>query len=98
NIAFMLGSAFITGWLALIAIDYITTKSKIKKDTAISLVLSVFFGASMVMMTYIQQSGNAAQSGLDHFLFGKAAALIGTDLLIFSILAIVLLTAVGLFF
>lgn len=98
NIAFMLGGAFITGWLALVAIDYITAKSKIKKDAAIGLVLSVFFGAGMVMMTYIQQSGNAAQSGLDHFLFGKAAALIGTDLLIFSILAIVLLAAVGLFF
>src|SRR5690606_18938031 len=61
-IAFMLGGAFITGWLALVAIDYITAKSKIKKDAAIGLVLSVFFGAGMVMMTYIQQSGNAAQS------------------------------------
>lgn len=98
NIAFMLGGAFVTGWLALVAIDYITAKSKIKKDAAIGLVLSVFFGAGMVMMTYIQQSGNAAQSGLDHFLFGKAATLIGTDLLIFSILAIILLTVVGLFF
>src|SRR5690554_5361025 len=91
HIGFMLVGAFITGWLALVAIDYIVAKSKIKKDAAIGLVLSVFFGTGMVMMTYIQQSGNAAQSGLDHFLFGKAATLIGTDLLIFSILAIVLL-------
>ncbi|MEC3881261.1 metal ABC transporter permease [Parapedobacter sp. 10938] len=98
NIGFMLAGAFITGWLALVAIDYIVAKSKIKKDAAIGLVLSVFFGTGMVMMTYIQQSGNAAQSGLDHFLFGKAATLIGSDLLIFSILAIVLLVVVGLFF
>ena len=98
NIGFMLAGAFITGWLALVTIDYIVAKSKIKKDAAIGLVLSVFFGTGMVMMTYIQRSGNAAQSGLDHFLFGKAATLIGTDLVIFSILSIVLLTAVGLFF
>ncbi len=98
NTAFMLIGAFITGWLALITIDYIAAKSKIKKDAAIGLVLSVFFGAGMVMMTYIQQSGNAAQSGLDHFIFGKAATLIGTDLVIFSVLALVLLLAVGLFF
>ncbi|PPL03452.1 metal ABC transporter permease [Parapedobacter indicus] len=98
NTAFMLVGAFITGWLALITIDYIATKSKLKKDAAIGLVLSVFFGAGMVMMTYIQQSGNAAQSGLDHFIFGKAATLIGTDLVIFSVLAAVLLVAVGLFF
>jgi len=94
----MLAGAFVTGWLALIAIDYIAAKSKIKKDAAIGLVLSVFFGAGMVMMTYIQQSGNAAQSGLDHFIFGKAATLTGPDLLIFGVLAAVLLIAVGLFF
>ncbi len=98
NIAFMLVGAFVTGWLALVAIDYITAKSKIKKDAAIGLVLSVFFGAGMVMMTYIQQSGNAAQSGLDHFIFGKAATLIGSDLLVFSVLATVLLIVVGVFF
>ena len=98
NTAFMLIGAFVTGWLALVTIDYVAAKSKLKKDAAIGLVLSVFFGAGMVMMTYIQQTGNAAQSGLDHFIFGKAATLIGTDLLIFSILAVVLLLAVGLFF
>ena len=98
NTGLMLAGAFVTGWLALITIDYIAAHSKIKKDAAIGLVLSVFFGAGMVMMTYIQQSGNAAQSGLDHFLFGKAATLIGADLLVFSILALVLLTVVTLFF
>src|SRR5690606_8974609 len=39
NIGFMLAGAFITGWLALVTIDYIVAKSKIKKDAAIGLVL-----------------------------------------------------------
>ncbi|SEK79456.1 metal ABC transporter permease [Parapedobacter koreensis] len=98
NTALMLIGAFVSGWLALITIDYIAAKSKIKKDAAIGLVLSVFFGTGMVMMTYIQQSGNAAQSGLDHFIFGNAATLVGADLVVFSILAAVLLLAVGVFF
>ena len=98
NTALMLVGAFITGWLALMAIDYIAAKSKLKKDAAIGLVLSVFFGAGMVMMTYIQQSGNAAQSGLDNFIFGKAATLTGADLQVFSALAVVILITVGLFF
>src|SRR5690606_38055133 len=67
-------------------------------DAAIGLVLSVFFGAGIVMMTYIQQSGNAAQSGLDNFLFGKAAAMVGSDLLVFSVLAAVILITVNVFF
>src|SRR5690606_40457971 len=57
NIGFMLAGAFVTGWLALIAIDYIVANSKIKKEAAIGLVLSVFFGAGMVVRTCIQRSG-----------------------------------------
>lgn len=90
--------AFITGWLSLVAIDFIVSKSKIKEDTAIGLILSVFFGIGIVLLTTIQHSGNAAQSGLDSFLFGKAAALIGRDLVTFSIIAFILLITVWIFF
>lgn len=92
-IALILG-AFITGWLSLVLIEFITTKTRIKEDSAIGLVLSVFFGIGILMLTVIQKSGNAAQSGLDHFLFGKAAALVGSDLLAFTIVAIILLLIV----
>jgi manganese/zinc/iron transport system permease protein len=90
--------AFITGWLSLVVVDYIVRKTRIKEDTAIGLVLSVFFGFGIVLLTAIQKSGNAAQSGLDHFLFGKAAALVGADLYAFGVVAIVLLAAVFLLF
>lgn len=90
--------AFITGWLSLVVVDYIVRKTRIKEDTAIGLVLSVFFGLGIVLLTAIQKSGNAAQSGLDHFLFGKAAALVGADLYAFGVVAIVLLAAVFLLF
>ena len=42
NIFILLIGAFITGWLSLVAIDFITSKSKLSEDTAIGLVLSVF--------------------------------------------------------
>lgn len=98
NTSMMLLGAFISGWLALVTIDFIVARSKIKKDTAIGLVLSVFFALGIVMMTYIQQSGNAAQSGLDHFIFGKAATLTGTDVYLFSAIAIVLIVTTLAFF
>jgi manganese/zinc/iron transport system permease protein len=90
--------AFITGWLALTLIDFISSKSKLKEDTAIGLILSVFFGFGIFLLTIIQKSGNAAQSGLDQFLFGKAASLVGNDLITFSIVSVLLLVAVYLFF
>lgn len=98
NPIWMIIGAFLTGWISLMIIDHITTKSKIKEDTAIALILSVFFGIGILMLTNIQHSGNAAQTGLDSFLFGKAAALVGKDLIVFGIVAIVLIVTVGLFF
>ena len=79
-------------------IDFITKRSKIKEDTAIGLILSVFFGIGILMLTVIQKSGNAAQSGLDHFLFGQAASLVGQDLLVFSAIALILIVAVIIFY
>lgn len=90
--------AFITGWLSLIIIDGITKKSKIKEDSAIALILSVFFGIGILMLTNIQHSGNAAQTGLDSFLFGKAAALVGNDVITFGVVAVILMLTVSLFF
>lgn len=86
--------AFLTGWLSLILIDFISAKSKIKEDTAIGLILSVFFGIGIFMLTIIQKSGNAAQTGLDQFLFGKAASLVGQDLIAFAVIAVILISAV----
>lgn len=98
NPFYIIIGAFITGWLSLVIIDKITAKSKIKEDTAIALILSVFFGVGILLLTIIQHSGNASQSGLDHFLFGNAAALIGDDLLVFTTVAAILLIVVTLFF
>ena len=94
----LITGALVTGWLSVIFIDYITRFSKIKEDTAIALVLAVFFGFGSFLLTIIQQSGNAAQSGLNNFLFGKAASMVGADLLTFSIIAVLLIVVVKLLF
>lgn len=98
NPIFLVIGAFLTGWISLVIIDKITAKSKIKEDSAIALILSVFFGIGILLLTVIQKSGNAAQSGLDHFLFGSAASLVGSDLITFSIVGIILLTVVVIMF
>ena len=86
--------AFVTGWLSLVLIDVIAARSKIKEDTAIGLVLSVFFGIGIFILTMIQKSGAASQTGLDQYLFGKAASLVGQDLVVFGIVATLLVLAV----
>jgi manganese/zinc/iron transport system permease protein len=86
--------AFITGWLSLLFIDVLTTRSKIKEDTAIALVLSVTFGIGTLLLSIIQHSGNAAQLGLNNYLFGKAAAMLGQDVLTLILLGLLIITTI----
>ncbi len=90
--------AFVTGWISMTLMDYLINNSKIKEDTATGLILSVFFGIGILLLTFIQHSGNAAQTGLDSFLFGKAASLIGKDLIAFSLVGLIVLIIIALFY
>lgn len=90
--------AFVSGWISIVVMDKIIQHTKIKEDAATGFSLSVFFGVGILLLTFIQQSGNAAQSGLDTFLFGKAAALVGKDLVAFSLVAAIVICLVLLFF
>ncbi len=75
---FLIG-ACISGFTGALCVIGITRYSRLKNDTAIGLVLSVFFGVGIVLLTYIQQSGAGNQAGLNTFLFGKAASLLQED-------------------
>jgi manganese/zinc/iron transport system permease protein len=85
---FLLG-AISSGLLSIWIVDYVQSKSKLKPDTILALTLSVFFGVGIVLLTKIQHGGNAAQSGLDSFLFGKAASMGILDVQLFSVIAVV---------
>src|SRR5699024_7101267 len=71
--------ALIFGLLGTWWIHGIVTKTHLKTDTALGLVLSVFFGLGMLLLTFIQKQPDAAQAGLDKYLFGQAATLMEND-------------------
>lgn len=98
NLWVLLPGAFISGWVALWSIDVIERKSKIKTDAAIGLVLSVFFGLGVLLLTRIQQGGSGGQAGLKHFLFGQAAAMLPSDLWVFGVTGAILCGSVWLLF
>ncbi len=92
----MLGAA-LAGWLAMLSVIAIVRLTRIKDDSAFALLLSVFFGGGLVLLTIVQKSGAASQAGLDTYLFGQAAALISEDVITMSSLGIVILTVLLLF-
>lgn len=85
---FFAGAA-LTGWLATLWIMGITRNTRIKNDTALAMVLAVFFGIGLVLLTYIQKQPNANQAGLETFLFGQAATLLKRDVITMGVIGIV---------
>ncbi|WP_027964227.1 metal ABC transporter permease [Halalkalibacillus halophilus] len=94
----LLLGALVSGYIATYCIQYIVDHSKIKEDTSIGIVLSVFFGFGIVLLTYISNHLGGNQSGLDEFIFGQAAALSRQDVQLIAIVSIVLITITLLFY
>ncbi|WHY85605.1 metal ABC transporter permease [Neobacillus novalis] len=98
SIFFFLIGAIIAGILATVAIGYITRNSRIKQDSALGIILTVFFGVGIVLLTQIQHSSSGNQSGLDKFLFGHAASMIKLDVYTIAGISAVLVALCFLFF
>lgn len=75
----LLLGAIISGWIGTLFMMLITKQTGLKQDAALGIVLSVFFGFGLVLLTYIQKLPMATQSGLNTFLFGNAATMLVQD-------------------
>ena len=93
----LLVGAIATGILASLSINGIIRHSRLKEDTALALVLSVFFGVGIVLLTLIQQSGAVNQSGLTSFCSVRPP-LVDEDLAVMGGVSALLLLISALFF
>jgi manganese/zinc/iron transport system permease protein len=92
----LVAGAGAAGWVGTLAVRGITGRSRVPFDAALGMVLSVFFGVGLVLLTYIQGRPDASQAGLDKFLFGQAAALVMADVVTIAGLGAVALAIVAL--
>ncbi|MCX2744254.1 metal ABC transporter permease [Mangrovivirga sp. M17] len=90
----LLTGAFVSGIISQYLVVKLSEHPKISKDTAIGFVLTFFFGIGIVLLTFIQQSGHAGQSGLEDFIFGKAATLVQKDINLFIALSVIIIIVV----
>lgn len=88
--------AMAAGLVGALMILAVVRWSRVKEDSAIGIVLSVFFGVGIVLLTYIQRLPGGNQSGLDKYLFGQAAALVPEDVQLMAILSGIVLLVVAL--
>ena len=93
----LLLGALVSGLIGTFWIRGIVTKTHLKSDTALGLILSLFFGFGMLLLTFIQKQPNANQAGLDKYLFGQAATLVERDVWMMAIVTGICLVVVLLF-
>jgi manganese/zinc/iron transport system permease protein len=89
--------AGVAGWLATLLVSNVVRRTRIPDDSALGLVLSVFFGFGLVLLTYVQRLPDASQAGLTTFLFGQAATLVAHDVKVIAALGGAAVAAVVLF-
>ncbi|MEA5617753.1 metal ABC transporter permease [Cronbergia sp. UHCC 0137] len=99
-IAFMVGGnifvgAFIAGILSTVAITFINTRSPIKEDAAMGIVLSAFFALGITLITVIQKSNKI---DLNHFLFGNILGVTADEVRDTAIIAAIVLIVIVLLY
>ena len=83
SLVLLLGAG-IAGWIGTLLINRIVRDTRISEDAALGIVLSTFFGFGIVLLTWISKRNDANQAGLDRFLFGQAAALIESQVIMMA--------------
>jgi manganese/zinc/iron transport system permease protein len=92
----VLGAA-IAGWVGTLLVMAVVERTRVRSDAALGIVLSVFFGFGLVLLTFIQRRPDASQAGLDRFLFGQAATLLQRDVATIALLGGAALLTAALF-
>lgn len=95
----LLFGALVTGVVGVATISLLRRSTRIKEDAAIGIVLSVFFGAGIVLSRLIQnRTVEGSKAGLDSYILGKTAGMIAADVIGLALAASVILMMILLFF
>lgn len=89
----MIGAA-ISAALGLVVVHAITARTRLKEDAAIGVVLSVFFGFGVVLLTVVQALPSGNQAGIASYLLGSAAGMLRSEAELIAIMAAVTALAV----
>lgn len=92
----LLGALFI-GIVCIGLIYLIQNYTKIKFDSALAFILSVFFGLGLVLLSYLNKLPGANKSGLNRFIFGQASTFVERDVKLMFYTGLLLLAIIILF-
>lgn len=99
NLVAMLCGALVTGLLGIAVISALRHGTRIKEDAAIGIVLSVSYGAGIVLSRVIQNRSTAgSKAGLDTYILGKTAGMIVQDVYLIGGISLACLLLIALLY
>lgn len=93
----LLIGALIAGLLGTLFMSLITSTTRIKQDSAQGVILAVFFGFGMALLSWVIRQPGSEHAGLDRFLFGQAAATVESDVITMAGIGGIALLLIALF-
>lgn len=82
--------AVVSGVLSLLLARTITERSRVKEDASLGVILALFFGGGLFLLRWIQRGGSSVRghAGLEDYVFGMAAAMTRSDLVMIASLGL----------
>lgn len=81
----------LAGVCGVLCMNFVCAHTKLKKDAILGIILSVFFGLGLVLMTVAQKIPVASQAILNKFLFGNIATLLVDDIRLIAVISFTIL-------
>lgn len=90
----LMAGAALSAFLGVMLVDLIRTRTRLKEDAAIGIVLSTFFGLGIVLLTVIQSQNLPGQAGLSGYLLGSTASMLRGEAIAIAVAAAIVCAAV----
>ncbi len=98
NLPGLLVGATLSGLAGMGLVILVRTKTRLKEDAALGIVLSVFFGLGIAILGVIQQLDTGHAAGLESFIYGKTASMLARDATLIAGASLLMLGCCLLFF
>jgi len=89
----LLFGATVTGLIGVWLVMLIRNTTRIKDDSAMGIILSVFYGLGVALITLVKEVPEASAAGLESYIYGKVGSMILQDFLLIATVTGVVLVA-----
>ena len=86
--------ALVSACVAALLVGFTSRLPRAREDASIGLVLSLFFGAGIVLLSYIQRVATTSYAGLDAMLLGEVAGMTRSQLTLLAVFGALLAACV----